>query len=159
MPTREEIALAHEEVKKGAAALRADNFDSSFMFFSRALELAPLSSAFDGIGCVYFRRGEIREATRYYTEAINRDPHNGRAYGHLALLYDYEGQIDKAEITYRKGIALAPDDYDTRLNFAIFLADRQRGDPGEASSQLWLAKSLLNSDSGVGSGDMGLVYE
>jgi Tfp pilus assembly protein PilF len=74
---------------------------------------------------------EAIAAWQRYIEITNHAP---AAYNDLAFCYELAGQIDKAEETYRAGIARVPQDTSCRVNYGLMLARQNRLD--DAAAQL-----------------------
>jgi tetratricopeptide (TPR) repeat protein len=79
------------------------------------------------------RRGLWREALFRFLQAERLDPDNPRIYNNLAVAYEATGDFDKALEYYQKALRAAPDNRETRGNYARFVEFYQafRPKPGE----------------------------
>lgn len=87
--------------------------------FHRALELAPSSSeAYDYIGDVHSRRGELEAAQEAYIAGFNLDPRNANRAEEVGDSYEYLKDLDNAEIWYEKALNISPELYAARTELA-----------------------------------------
>lgn len=70
----------------------------------------------DGLGCYYFRKGELGLARFYFQRALEVDPNYDRAYAHLALIARDDGNIEAARELLRQAVAMNPLNYQQRSN-------------------------------------------
>jgi tetratricopeptide (TPR) repeat protein len=123
------ISLLNEEQKisdlinQGTLALREMKLEEAEGAFSAALEILPSSSAFDGLGCVAFLAGDLHKAEALFLEAHNRDKSYQNVFGNLALLYEFQGELDLASEMYQRILLVQPQDFRARNNFAAYLYD------------------------------------
>lgn len=113
-----------------------------------ALEKEPDSAATNVLlGKLRDRMGNKKEAISYFNRAIEFDPNYAEAYLNLGVLYEQEGQLDKAVEMYsalvtatnRKG--LTPRDLAVAMNnLAWLLADNPNVTPEELDRALELAQ-------------------
>jgi len=78
--------------------------------------------------------GHHREAILLYERALTHRPNLPGVAHHLAVLYDLQGQPDRAAVEYRKALAQSPEDADL-LNDAGYFHLR-RNELGEAETHL-----------------------
>ena len=89
-----------------------------------AAELAPRDPrVIDGLGCVYWRRGDFSAAEKYFKQAANLDASYERAYVHLALVAERKGMNEEAGRLLEHALFLNPLDYRARNNYAVHLRD------------------------------------
>ncbi|MDQ6619152.1 MAG: type IV pilus biogenesis/stability protein PilW [Pseudomonadota bacterium] len=89
----------------------------------------------------YYERGQMAIAIEELDEAVRLDPRNGRAYNIYGLVYATLGENAKAEESFQKALALAPDDSDTRHNWGWYLCTH--GKPRESIAEF--ESALRNS--------------
>ena len=78
----------------------------------------------------YYERGQFEVALTELAEAQRLDPTYPRIYNIYGLVYTMMGENGKAEDSFRKALALAPNDSDIRHNWGAFLC--ATGHPREA---------------------------
>ncbi|HZQ60128.1 MAG TPA: type IV pilus biogenesis/stability protein PilW [Casimicrobiaceae bacterium] len=78
----------------------------------------------------YYERGQMAVALEELNEAVKLDPNNGRAYNIYGLVYAMLGENAKAEESFQKGLALAPNDSDIHHNWGWYLCTH--GKPRES---------------------------
>ena len=61
------------------------------------------------LGMIGTGTGRYREAIQHYNDALASDPTNADAYRGLAEAYEFLGELDRAESTYKRAIQLKPD--------------------------------------------------
>lgn len=66
------------------------------------------------------QRGLWREAIYRWEKAVELDPTYAAAYNDLAIVYEHEGQLDKARKAYEKAIELSPNNEPIRQNYELF---------------------------------------
>lgn len=74
----------------------------------------------------YYERGQMGVALEELAEAVRLDPGNGRAYNIYGLVYAMLGENDKAEQSFQKGLALAPNDSEIHHNWGWYLCTHDR---------------------------------
>ncbi len=77
------------------------------------------------------RRGLWREALFRFRQAERLDPDNPRIYNNLAVAYEATGEFDRALEYYQKALRAAPDNRETRGNYARFVEFYQAFRPKE----------------------------
>jgi serine/threonine protein kinase/tetratricopeptide (TPR) repeat protein len=77
---------------------------------NRAFQLNnQLLQAHITLGMIATGTGRYREAIQHYNDALAADPTNADAYRGLAEAYEFSGDLDLAESTYKRAIQLKPD--------------------------------------------------
>ena len=71
-------------------------------------------------------RGLWREAIYRWQRATEVDPTYAPAFNNLAVGYEQEGELDKAQEAYEKALALAPSDHNIRQNYELFKEINER---------------------------------
>lgn len=88
----------------------------------------PRGAALDrvSIAMQYLQKDEIEQAQRHLQKAVESDPKSPEVYNAYGLLYEAEGDLKKAEKSYKRAISLR-DDYSTaRNNYGVFLFKHNR---------------------------------
>jgi len=78
----------------------------------------------------YLKVGNRNAAMEKIQKAISEDPDSANAYTAEALIYNIDGEPDKARDAYKTAMRKAPDDPEIKNNYAIFLC--QHGKPKES---------------------------
>jgi tetratricopeptide (TPR) repeat protein len=100
---------AKAEFRKAAEALDHNNLEESKKRFAKAVELYPsYSAAYDGLGIVTARMGDIPHAQEYLQKAVALDDHNARACINLSRLEYREGKLNEAETSLNKALLAEP---------------------------------------------------
>ena len=131
-------------VDQGVALMRTGDLDRAEAAFETAWEVARLTAAIDGLGCVAFLRGDHLTAEKYFLAAIDTDPEYYDSFANLALLYESIGKVSLAKRYYRTAIAGDPENFRARNNYAasIFDNDCEYFARGDALFELLKAESL-----------------
>jgi type IV pilus assembly protein PilF len=82
------------------------------------------------LGAGYYERGQMDVALQELDEAAKLDPNNPRVYNISGLVYAMLGENGKAEQSFQRALALAPQDSDIHHNWGWFLCNT--GKPREA---------------------------
>ncbi|MFZ6861189.1 tetratricopeptide repeat protein [Undibacterium sp. Ji67W] len=94
----------------GAAYNGLKNYEKAENYLKRAIELEPgLANAHNNMGNALFGLGKNKESITYYLNAILLDPNIPYFHTNLAVSYQKEKQLDKAEAHFRKALELQPD--------------------------------------------------
>lgn len=86
------------------------------------------------LGARYYRNGSYEIARKRLERAIELDPKMASAYYTLALTHEQLGNPRLATEHYRKAVQVAPNNYEARNAYAVFLCRQQRFD--EAQKQI-----------------------
>lgn len=129
---------------------------TEFLLFARGTHVAPQSAlAKAHLANVFFHRGDIENANRYFEDALRLDPANWKNHLAYGLMLFYSQQYDRADQVLTKSAAIAPDDANqyfyqglSRFNLARYSAAQSafeqalRYDPNGSSYHFWLGRSL-----------------
>jgi type IV pilus assembly protein PilF len=74
----------------------------------------------------YYERGQMDVALDELAEATKLDPSNARAYNVYGLVYSMIGESAKAEQSFQRALALAPQDSEIRHNWGAYLCSHGR---------------------------------
>ncbi len=138
-PDKEQLSL--RLVDQGTALMHNGKLDQAQAAYQAAREINNSALAVDGLGCVAYRRGDIKYAERLFWEAYHLDHEYNHPLANLAFLYEEQGEHERALRLYREVLALEPEDVEARNNFAGFLANQKR--LYEAREELLKAEALL----------------
>lgn len=84
-----------------------------------------------GFGVSMAQRGLWSEALFRFERADELEPNSFRVLNNLAVAYEANGRFDEALATYRRALALDPDDRNLRRNYARFVEFYQSFRPEE----------------------------
>jgi len=85
----------------------------------------------------YYERGRMDVALEELNEAATLDPSNPRIYNYYGLVYTMLGENPKAEQSFQRALALAPEDSDIRHNWGWYLCSNGR--PRESIAEFEIA--------------------
>jgi type IV pilus assembly protein PilF len=88
--------------------------------------LAQRSQIRTDLAAGYYERGQLDVALEELTEAIKLDPNNARAYNVFGLVYTMLGDNPKAEQSFQRALALAPQDSEIHHNWGWYLCSHGR---------------------------------
>src|SRR5690606_12443165 len=114
----------------GHAFELAHRYDEALLAYDRAGVVAPNDAAGPRTGG--FRAaawGELELAEPRLSEAVRRNPNDGRAWHALGVVRARLGRLDAAEAAYTSGLSVDPDGVDNRIGLATvsLLRDDPRG--------------------------------
>ena len=66
-------------------------------------------SAYNELGRVYLRKGDIEKALAYFKKAVEFNPNDAMVYYNLGVVYGRIGDVDREIVSYMKAIELNPD--------------------------------------------------
>jgi Tfp pilus assembly protein PilF len=84
------------------------------------------AKALVSFGIEVANRGLWREAIYRWRRATEVDPTYAPAFNNLAVGYEQEGELDKAQEAYEKAMTLAPTDHNIRQNYELFKEINER---------------------------------
>ena len=148
------VGYIRESDKLFQSHFRNDSFKLSQAeaMFSLAKELRPGDpEAIDGIGSIFFRRGDIQTARVLFLQCLDLDPGYGRAYVHLAYLEEIEGRHGVSIELLKKALDLNPRDSHALNNLGGMLYDvsMESNDKDEGKRLLIQALEIGEKGSGV----------
>lgn len=80
------------------------------------------------LGAGYFSQNQIAIALEEFTEATQIDPTYALAHNGLGMVYAALGEDAKADASFKRAIALEPNNSESRNNYGTFLCSRNRID-------------------------------
>lgn len=126
-----------------AAALRKNDYlnRASIIIAPFANDPKSSSAAKNEYAAIALAQGQYAEAEKYAQKAILQDDSNYRAFHHLGIALDAQGEHEKAERAFRKGLELWEGDPTTIMNnLALNLASQEHLD--EAAEILQRAQAV-----------------
>ncbi len=101
--------LAQRANDRGLQLYKEKHYAAAEAQFSEAIKRRPdFSLAANNLGFVYYKQEKYREAVQWFENAVKMDPSRAIAYLNLGDTYARIGENDKAKISYRTYIELAP---------------------------------------------------
>jgi len=91
-----------------------------------------LIDAYNNLGVVYFRLGELQRAEFYLRKSLQIGPKNAHAHAHLGSVLGALKQDDEARFHFQQALSLDPNYVDGLITYGVFLL-RQRNLSGAAS--------------------------
>jgi len=129
------------------------NWDKAIEYYQKALSVDDkYADAYEGLGGVYYEKGEYALEVSNYEKAALIDPKNHDYLHYLGTAYEDIGEYDKADKEYSLALLIRPDDKDTLHDFAIL--SMSDGDCGQANR---LISELKEVDSGLARKLEGLI--
>ena len=104
-----------------AALLGACVTSSNSPFQSDKVSMKQAAQDNVALGIQYMKAGNRNAAMEKVQKAISEDPDSANAYTAEALIYNADGEPDKARDAYKTAMRKAPDDPEIKNNYAIFL--------------------------------------
>jgi eukaryotic-like serine/threonine-protein kinase len=138
----------------GAAYAYLGKYEESIGAFKKALELQPDPQTYSSLGTAYFLSKKYSEAVPMFEKAVELNPSEQALMGNLGDGYRWADQQEKANLTYKKAIALVSKDLqvDSRNStllgqMALYYA--KSGDLAKARELLQRAKSISPQEFGL----------
>jgi arylsulfatase A-like enzyme/Flp pilus assembly protein TadD len=142
---REYPDSAPDHFELGSALAQLQKFDEAIAEFREAIRLAPeFLNANLALGQLFNSRQQPQLALECFERAVASNPESVDAHAHLFLTLVQLRQYGTAELHAKKAIALAPNSYENRFNFSVFLISQRR--IPEAIAQLRIAQKLRPDD-------------
>ncbi len=120
------LAIKYDEAnpdiyyKLGTANFHAKSFDDAIANFQRAISLAPQESDYYiALGYAYDEIGDSRAARNAFTDAININSDNIKAYSAMAMCLSKEQNYKTAIKNFKIVLEKIPDDPDANYNCAL----------------------------------------
>jgi tetratricopeptide (TPR) repeat protein len=110
------LDIGHRDYKNGLVAAAAAHFEE-------ALRLNPsMPEAYNGLGVIAKRTGDLDRAIAFYEKAAALDSVNAYAFINLGNLYDDRGVPERAVAYYQKAIAVQPNAAEAYFNLGVTYA-------------------------------------
>jgi serine/threonine-protein kinase len=135
----------------GTTYQRMGMFKESIPQYQKSIELQPNWIGYANLGYVYTVLKECGQAIQALEKSVELAPNQEAAVGNLADAYRCAGQMDKANATYDKAIALAFHDLQVNPQSTSAMSDlavyySRRGDPAKGMQFIRQARSIDNKD-------------
>ena len=131
----------------GGAYLWTGRFDEAAGVFEKALKLLPNPETYTNLGVAYYYVGKFNEAVPQYEKAVELSPNDELVVGNLGDGYRMTGQVEKANATYDRAIALGlkqlrtnPKNALVRANVGLYYA--KKGDAARGAKFLKDARAI-----------------
>jgi tetratricopeptide (TPR) repeat protein len=99
----EQTVVAMYFNNKAAEALTAGRLDDAYAWAKAAIVQDPgFGSSYNTLGVVYLRHGNLLQAEKVLSAALERDPNNTRLLSNLAAVFNAEGRVADAAALTRK---------------------------------------------------------
>jgi tetratricopeptide (TPR) repeat protein/TolB-like protein/predicted Ser/Thr protein kinase len=136
----------------GAAYFNLGRYEDSISQFKKSLELSPDPQTYSSLATSLFYLKRYAEAVPMFEKAVEMSPSDEGVMGNLADGYRWAGQPDKANLTYKKAIALCSKDLQVNPRNSALLEQMalyyaKSGDLGKARELLQRAKSISQGES------------
>ena len=105
----------------GNNAFRQKSYSEAISYYRNELEREPAPIPWRGIGRAYVELGKGDSARYALGQALELDSTYAPAYFNLALIYEDEGELDKALDHARQAWRLSPEDFDYRYLMASLM--------------------------------------
>ena len=116
------------------------DWDLAEASLQRALQISPNGPELLSVsGLLYGLLGKFEKSLVFSRSALERDPLNARAYGHLARTLAGMGRADEAGYAFRKALELSPDSISIHFYLGLMLSHQNRHD--EALAEVALEKA------------------
>jgi tetratricopeptide (TPR) repeat protein len=123
----ERTVVAMYANNRAAEALAAGQLDDAYAWAATNVRKDPgFAGAFNTLGVVYLRHGDLAEAARVFERVLAADPHDTRALANLAMVYERQGRDADAREARTRLAALEP--YPPFYFFELGMAAVQRND-------------------------------
>jgi tetratricopeptide (TPR) repeat protein len=99
-----------------------------------------LIDAYNNLGVVYFRLGELQSAEFYLRKSLQIGPKNAHAHAHLGRVLSILKQDDEAQLHFQKALSLDPNYVDGLVTYGVFLL--RQGNINEAAALFQKALNL-----------------
>jgi tetratricopeptide (TPR) repeat protein len=119
------------------------DLDKAVFHYKTALKIKPeFAMAFNNLGNIYTKKGQIDEAVNHYLKALKIKPDYFDALNNLGLAFFNKGDYDQAVLYFKRALKTDSKKTDAQMNLAnvLFL----QGKPDDAISQY---KEILQTDS------------
>lgn len=99
----EETVLAMYMGNRAAETLVSDRLDDAYWWARAAIgQSTAFLSAYNTLGVVYLRHGDLFKAEQVFNHVLEREPQNTRALANLALVLNRQGRAQEADFLNRK---------------------------------------------------------
>jgi len=90
----------------GMVYFQQGKYDQCIRFFQKSLQIQPHFMTYSNLGTAFFFLKRYAESVPMFEKAVEMNPNDSMMVGNLADAYRWSGQVDKANGTYERAIAL-----------------------------------------------------
>jgi len=135
----------------GAIYFQQGKYDQCIPFFQKALQIQPHYLTYSNLGTAFFYLKRYAESVPMFEKAVEMNQNDPMLMGNLADAYRWSNQLDKANATYDRAIALAfkqlqvnPRDANVLDELGLYYG--KKGDAVQALDFMRRARALSPSD-------------
>jgi eukaryotic-like serine/threonine-protein kinase len=135
----------------GAIYFQQGKYDQCIPFFQKALQIQPHYLTYSNLGTAFFYLKRYAESVPMFEKAVEMNQNDAMLMGNLADAYRWSGQLDKANGTYERAIALGfkqlqvnPRDANVLDELGLYYA--KKGDAVQALDFMRRARTLTRDD-------------
>jgi len=138
----------------GVIYFEQGKYDQCIPFFQKALQIQPHYATYSNLGTAFFYLKRYAESVPMFEKAVEMNQNDPQMMGNLADAYRWSGQVEKANSTYERAIALAfkqlqvnPRDANVMDQLSLYYA--KKGDAVHAGDFIRRARAINSSDVGM----------
>jgi serine/threonine protein kinase/tetratricopeptide (TPR) repeat protein len=94
-------------LNSGAIYFQQGKYDQCIPFFQKALQIQPHYLTYSNLGTAFFYLKRYSESVPMFEKAVEMNQNDSSTMGNLADAYRWSGQVEKANKSYERAIALA----------------------------------------------------
>jgi serine/threonine protein kinase/tetratricopeptide (TPR) repeat protein len=135
----------------GAIYFQQGKYDQCIPFFQKALQIQPHYLTYSNLGTAFFFLKRYAESVPMFEKSVEMNQNDPMLMGNLADAYRWSGQLDRANTTYERAIALAfkqlqvnPRDANVMDELSLYYA--KKGDAVHAVDFIRRARAIASSD-------------
>ena len=135
----------------GAVYFQQGKYDQCIPFFQKSLQIQPHYLTYSNLGTAFFYLKRYADAVPMFEKAVEMNQNDSMMMGNLADAYRWSNQLDKANATYGRAIALAfkqlqvnPRDANVMDQLSLYYA--KKGDPVQAVDFIRRARAINPAD-------------
>jgi len=138
----------------GMVYFQQGKYDQCIPFFQKSLQIQPHSMAYSDLGTAFFYLKRYAESVPMFEKAVEMNPNDSMLVGNLADAYRWYNQLDKANATYDRAIALSfkqlqVNPRDASVLDGLGLCYAKKGDAIQALDFMRRARAVSPDDVGI----------
>ena len=135
----------------GVIYFQQGKYDQCIPFFQKALQIQPHYLTYTDLGTAFFYLKRYAESVPMFEKAVEMNQNDSLLMGNLADAYRWSNQLDKANVTYDKAIALGfkqlqVNPRDANVLDGLALCYAKKGDAMQALDFMRRARALSSAD-------------
>ena len=135
----------------GVIYFQQGKYDQCIPFFQKSLQLQPHYLTYTNLGTAFFYLKRYAESVPMFEKAVEMNQNDSLLMGNLADAYRWSNQLDKANVTYDKAIALGfkqlqVNPRDANVLDGLALCYAKKGDAVQALDFMRRARALSPAD-------------